>query len=241
MSVQLPKFLTFSGADDATSIADMIALSNQYPVEFGILGSRSNGRERYPSIEWIAHLVAGFGIARQREGTGPLAIHLCGEFSRDALTGDLVPELEPFFRQFQRIQFNAPPLHPTAYNVAKAFASARNLVPIAQCRGFFPLDISISWLLDESAGNGKPRETWPRDDHYQPESEARRLVGYAGGINRENISEVIAAVGTNRPDASTYWLDMETGLRKANASGSAFDLNVCADICEHVYGARSSG
>lgn len=243
MKLQLPQFLTFSGADDATSIAGMIALAQTWPVEFGILASRKCGRERYPSVEWMAHAVAGFGIERSKYHALPvqalpLSIHLCGEYSRDAIGGDLLPELEPFLRHFQRVQFNAPPLHPTSYVVARAFASARNLIPIAQCREQFPMEITVSWLLDESAGRGKaPATRRPRDALYWPEYDAKRLVGYAGGINKANIASVIEDVGANRPPNSTYWLDMETGVRDDKG---AFDLNLCAEICQSVYGVPSA-
>ncbi len=76
-----PFRITFTGADDQTSIQDMLALVKDYPmVEFGILFSpKRTGTARYPSLEWLEREV--FPNAENLA----LAAHLCGGDSKEVL------------------------------------------------------------------------------------------------------------------------------------------------------------
>lgn len=53
-----PLFITFTGVDEHTDLRGMIALSAQYPIEWGVLFSpkRQGCETRYPPfhhIEWV--------------------------------------------------------------------------------------------------------------------------------------------------------------------------------------------
>ena len=67
-----PKFITFTGADDKTDLAEMRALAKDFPVEFGILYSTSKrGEGRYPSNPFK------FSGENLR-----LSLHICGQAAR---------------------------------------------------------------------------------------------------------------------------------------------------------------
>jgi phosphoribosylanthranilate isomerase len=93
---------------------------------------------------------------------------------------------------------------------------------IAQTRSsHFPDDEEIDWLFDTSGGTGKVPASWPK---YPG-----RFVGYAGGINPANVRDIIDQIDASGP----YWIDMENGVR----TNDRFDLDLCRQVCEAVYGA----
>jgi hypothetical protein len=209
--VRLPEFITFTGADDETDVGAMMALSERFPVEWGVLFSpKRQGREpRYPRDP------GRFLGVRLR-----LAAHLCGGIARDALEGHL--ERLPFamLYGFNRVQVNA---REPALPVLRLISWALGKPVIAQTIGTdFPDERDIPWLSDRSGGRGVAQATWPR----HPDGE--RLVGYAGGIGPENVHEVLTAIGSAGP----YWIDMESGVR----TDDRFDLEKCRRVCEEVFG-----
>jgi hypothetical protein len=180
-----PEFITFTGADDHTSIEDMRALSSKYPIEWGILFSpkRQGVDPRYPANESLSKLVCS-GLR--------LSAHLCGDYARGIMEGR---SFALGMRVFGRVQVN----HPEPIPERIAALPARG---IAQTRGAFPNDTSVDWLFDASGGRGITPAAWP--------AHPGRLVGYAGGITLQNVIDVLAAgVGAAVP----YWIDMESGVR----------------------------
>jgi hypothetical protein len=204
-----PQFITFTGADDATSIESMAALSARYPIEWAILFSPSRqGKDpRYPGVAALGRLSAS-GLR--------LAAHLCGDYARDVVEGR-DPEIPVMLGSYARLQINHAAPNPEAI----AAYSKRVGVPcIAQARGeTFPDDTSISWLFDASGGRGIAPKAWPRHPG--------RTVGYAGGIGPDNVASSLAAIAADGP----YWIDMESGVR----TGDLFNLDLVAAVCEEVY------
>lgn len=204
-----PDFVTFTGADDETDVYGMIALSEQYPVEWGILLSRSRQGEdpRYPRDP------SRFLGCRLR-----LAAHLCGAYSREIMDGDFT-RLPFLLRSFGRVQVNHA--SPACGQVAD-LQSRLGRPCIVQARGLraFPTRGGVEWLFDTSGGRGVAPASWPRHPGY--------LVGYAGGIGPENVRDVIAAIDASGP----YWIDMESGVR----TDDRFDLARCRRVCEAVFG-----
>lgn len=209
----IPAFLTFTGADDRTDVDGMKALSAQYPIEWGILfsPSRQGVDPRYPGGEAQSRLLWS-GLR--------LAAHLCGDHSRAIMEGrSLADQIPVDLGIFDRIQVNHGAPQPDRIN---AFRRGWGPRCIAQCRSeAFPRDTSIDWLFDASGGRGLRPSAWPP---HPP----GRLVGYAGGIDPDNVQSVIAQIGA----AGRYWLDMESGVRTDNR----LDLNLCRRVCEAVYG-----
>lgn len=84
----------------------------------------------------------------------------------------------------------------------------------------------VQMLFDRSGGTGKVPDTWPR----HPGGGVQ--VGYAGGINPDNVLDVIDAIGPDGP----YWIDMESGVR----TDDWFDLDKCEAVLQAVYGVGRS-
>lgn len=77
--MNLPSFITFTGADDQTDVDGMVALSRDYPIEWGILFSPTrHGTPRYPTLDWVERLVSAWEFK--------LSAHLCGGYTRSLLS-----------------------------------------------------------------------------------------------------------------------------------------------------------
>lgn len=219
-----PLFLTFTGADDATSIDEMVALSQKYPIEWGILFSPSQqGEGRYPSIRFIKELA-------ERSPTLHLSAHLCGGHSRAVLSNQATG-LEGLLAQFQRVQINTLAEPSCAPDVAAWVHSVHpGLRAILQCRGDFPQEdiANLDWLYDVSGGRGLSPAAWPK-------ARPVGLSGYAGGLRPGNISEALATISGS---AQHFWLDLETGIRDDR---DRFSVGLCRQVCEQVWGMETEG
>lgn len=209
-----PEFITFTGADDHTDVQDMLALSRLYPIEWGILFSPvRQGREpRYPGDEAVSRYTWATDVMR-------MSAHLCGAHTRAIMAGEDI-KAPADFGYFKRIQINHANPDPRRINEFRRGWGPRC---IAQTRGDFPRNTSIDWLFDASGGRGIEPASWPRHPGH--------LAGYAGGIKPGNVLAVIAAIDAPGP----YWIDMESGVR----TDDWFDLNLCRQVCELVYGEKS--
>lgn len=212
--------LTFTGADDGVGVGGMLDIGQHYPVEWGILFSKTRqGTPRYPSLNWVRALT----MEASRRGVR-LSAHLCGEYSRLVAQGQPCG-LEPLLGAFARVQVNSTAtVDPTTVVRWSRTIGPIPPRPILQCRGDFPHSTDVDWLYDPSGGQGLHPSCWPS-------APAGMQVGYAGGLNPSNIARVAAAVGN--PHVS-YWLDAETGLRDG---ADRFSLDKCWLMCEAVYGA----
>lgn len=217
----LPEFITFTGVDDETDPYELVRLSDDYPVEFGILFSpkRQGIEPRYPkltTIEWLAE-----------ELPLRLSAHLCGADARMVIEqGE--SKHDHLFVNFQRAQINSsdPYLVPSAIG---NWAAQRNLRAILQCRADFPRVASVDVLYDTSGGRGTVPDSWPVAVNTT-------FCGYAGGLRPENVAQLVLTFGLK---ASRYWIDMESGVRDEN---DRFSLGKCRAVCEAVYGpARATG
>jgi hypothetical protein len=211
-----PDFITFTGADDWTSIEGMRALSRQYPIEWGVLFSpkRQGVDPRYPGGEALSRLL--WSELR-------LSAHLCGDYSRQIMAGEAIINIPVDLGLFSRIQVNH--VDPVPARIVEFRSGWGKMRRIAQARGEeFPTDTSVDWLFDRSGGRGTAPTAWP------PHPGGDRLVGYAGGISPDNIRGVMSMFETwvHGP----YWIDMESGVR----TNDRFDLEKCRLVCEAVYG-----
>jgi hypothetical protein len=218
-----PEFITFTGADERTDLRRMIALSAQYPIEWGILFSpKRQGREnRYPAIHHIEWMLDNAPSLRY-------AAHLCGQDARDVLERGKSQYDELLNHFFTRVQINTTQHVDTL--AVKEWADALSLHAIVQCRASFPDDANVEWLFDKSGGRGIEQTIWP-----QPP--AGRRVGFAGGLGPANVAQAIGTMTAGVPDAR-YWIDMESGLRDPE---DRFTLHKCRLVCEAVYGSAIPG
>lgn len=220
-----PHFITFTGADDRTQVADMLGLANAYPVEFGVLFSpKLTGTPRYPSGDWVSSLVATSADRLH------LSAHICGDYSRELLDTGTIRDLGPLLASgaFARIQINtSDPGALRQLEKISAFGESLGVEVILQSRDplHFPRYSKVQWLFDASGGRGILPERWPVDV-------TGRMVGFAGGLRSSNVLEAVDAIGT---ETRSYWIDMETGVR---SSGDQFSIHECRQVCELVYGQR---
>lgn len=195
--------ITFTGADNNTSQEEMLRISQQFKiVEWGILfGTRY--KERYPTQEWIDQLPQEMA----------LSAHLCGKYVSDAMLGNF-----PILNKFQRIQLNL-----SKKNLTKVLECEPLMEAIQQVRqkvilggNFTGIQIKPSSnyqiLYDASGGNGLSPKEWPL-----PVENVE--VGYAGGLNSENLANELERIAEVAGDRH-IWIDMESGVRTDNC----FDL-----------------
>jgi len=219
-----PHFITFTGADDRTQVADMLGLANAYPVEFGVLFSpKLTGTPRYPSADWVSSLVATSADRLH------LSAHICGDYTRELLDTGTIRDLAPLLASvFGRIQINtSDPRALRQLEKISAFGESLNVEVILQSRDplHFPRYSKVHWLFDASGGRGIQPERWPVDV-------TGRLVGFAGGLRSSNVLAAVEVIGS---ETRSFWIDMETGVR---SSGDQFNIKECARVCELVYGQR---
>lgn len=191
----------------------MVELSAKYPIEWGILFSpKRQGSGRYPSLGYIRKVIAQ-----------PLdfAAHLCGGDAREVIESGKSRH-DSYLAMVNRVQINTadPNIQPS---LIAQWAEAVSLKGILQCRGQFPKISAVDVLFDASGGRGIVPATWPK-------APAGQFVGYAGGLSPSNVAEAVSKISAL---ANNYWIDMETGVRDAN---DRFDLNLCRQVCEAVYG-----
>ena len=242
--------LTFTGADNFTPISRMVGLCRKYPfVEFGILtkrqfwGDHDNHiiefeKERYPSIKWIRELVGRFTIEGMRNN---LSLHIC-----PPLTYEIFNDFDilTHFDGFGRVQLNSAPSmfkldieDNKIYNTT--IAMQRNI--IIQLNGDEPESFyknnmfaankfgreypAICGLFDGSGGRGQLPSQWRKPIYDVSEL----LIGYAGGLNPDNLEEEIGKIKIVSSN-SDIWLDMESGVR----TDRNFDLEKVEKCCEIV-------
>lgn len=224
-----PAFITFTGADDHTSIEGMAALSTIYPIEWGILFSpKRQGTGRYPTAAFVQRLMT---YKREDELAPVLSAHLCGGDARDVIANGQSQWDEWLESAFSRAQINTadPKVQPT---LIKEWADTLALRAILQCRGEFPNAKAVDVLFDASGGRGISPNSWPKPA-------PGRLNGYAGGLNPSNVVDAVQKIGVRFDhgcSGATYWIDMESGVRDEQ---DRFDLAKCRAVCEAVYGSAS--
>lgn len=207
----IPSFITFTGVDTTTDLDRMAALQAAYPIEWGVLFSRSRqgAENRYPPVDLIRAL-------RQRPLR--LAAHLCGAYSQAIMTGRS-PDLPVPLAGFNRVQINHAKPDPM---VAIGFSAGIGAIPcIIQWRDpeRFPTNPAPAKLLyDRSGGRGELPGSFPPGPGYE--------VGYAGGIGPDNVLDILGQLQTRHD----FWIDMESGVRDAL---DRFDLDRVESVCRH--------
>lgn len=232
---RLPEFITFTGVDDTTDVGRMIELSSRYPIEWGILLSRSRaGAEpRYTNAKALLGLY--HSQYRFDDRGSRFAAHLCGEHARCAVDG-VVPACfgvggHPTYARIQVNHANAASSGDAIAAMCRRLADRQNGKPrgIVQQREDFTMTPGpVDELFDRSGGTGEvPMWAPAHPGHF---------VGFAGGISAYNVVTVIKRIcstGTGR-----YWLDMESSVRDAD---DRFNLDAVERVCKLVYDTPIAG
>jgi hypothetical protein len=229
--------VTITGADDATDIQQLIDLSAEFPfVEWGILVSKSEeGNSRFPSRLWIDR----FGEA-VKERRLRVAMHICGRWMRELLTGDLhwdhLPSASTFAQTFQFNTHGSKAVPEPRRFLAKLSerrtsrvfifqwnSVSEPLARLAHSEGF-----NITGLFDNSGGAGKlPESGWPSP------SDIPFPMGFAGGLGPDNVLEQLGKISAACGDRQiATWIDMEGRVRTDD--GAQLDLSRVRSVLDQV-------
>jgi hypothetical protein len=226
----IPDFITFTGVDAFTDVNELIAISKDYPVEWGVLfsPSRQGAENRYPPLNAVREMLYGEAATSQEAHHLRFAAHLCGDDAKALLDGGTSPHDDMIGRAFHRVQVNTTSKR-FSYDPLATWGHELGVDVILQCRGEFPTgdeSRKLKWLFDLSGGRGASPSRWPRPTH----DDRSRLLGFAGGLNPDNVHQHAIDIGGW---SRSYWLDMETGVRDEN---DRFSLEKCRAVLMAVYG-----
>lgn len=214
--------ITFTGVDGKTDLRRLREIQQEYPIaEFGVLVAknwRENGN-RYFNPSYLDSLDRGLN----------LSAHLCGSIAKAAVNGNL-KQFETWAGVgqylFKRCQLNISISHSNPEKVEYRNDLSLFGEVILQQKGADNCDLfrnsmgdrHISVLLDASGGNGIDTGIQILD--------VPAKVGYAGGINPDNVAEKLTYLEENCK--SPYWIDMESGVR----TNDWFDLDKVVKVLE---------
>ena len=229
--MNIPQHITFTGIDAKTDIKALQEIQREHPyVEFGVLVAKNwqeNGN-RYLNPDMLGKFVY--------KGLN-LSCHVCGSYAR-AITqklewSHLIALLGDNKYLFNRCQINIADTEPTDKTTFLHTPPFFKEIIIQQKS----LDEHKTWdaiifhgfmsiLLDASGGLGI-------DTDIKLWTECYNKVGYAGGMNADNVGDKLAYLIQNA--CHPYWIDMESGVR----TDDWFDidkvwkvLKVYNDVCK---------
>lgn len=204
------KTVTITGADNNTSIDEMLLISKEFPfVEWGILFSPKKTRERYPDLKWIAKLVT-----KSFKENIQLSAHLCGDHTRQMLVGyDTIQLGKHIFEPFNRFQLNFNSMNSEVdqgrffsllNRLNLNFILQYNYSNVAICSEAMKSK-NISFLYDSSGGRGTEPAQYmkPIKNHF---------TGYAGGLSPDNLEDELKKIDDVAGD-SEIWIDTESRVR----------------------------
>ena len=205
------RHITFTGIDAKTDVQDLIDIQREYPIaEFGVLTSYhwyENGN-RYLNPAFLSNLYAGNGELN-------LALHVCGSAAHDAADGywnNLDDHVFNTFGLFRRVQLNVANRTDNPYRLAST--PNRHTEVIIQQKGIHDIEMfersmwmNVSVLLDASGGQGIDTPI-----NVLPNADKPFKVGYAGGINPDNVADKLAYL-IQHNEVGDFWIDMESGVR----------------------------
>ena len=214
--------ITLTGADERTSIDDMVKMVADFPlVEIGLLYTANpENRNRYPSLEWLEYATKELGER--------CAVHICGGPARQQL---LAFELTKLLGPVGRIQVNGNLSIDEVQRTCSAVDHPDRQQVITQHQGSNSHLASMliadnhALLVDGSGGRGVSPESWTRADTG---TQVQKQVGFAGGMGPDNLASELPKIALVATGSS--WVDMEGKLRP----GDWFDVGVARE-CAAVH------
>ena len=212
--------ITFTGADNNTDIKLLQYIQKEIPiVEWGILISTNQNRNRYPNNEFINSL--------QNKGLN-LSLHICGKYSREIMNDGIFHIINKF-HWFNRYQINFISNNSSEnlnnfINLITQFPHKTFILQSNNSNKEFINNIlnvnktNINILYDSSGGKGTNIKEIqnPYNNIY---------TGYSGGLCEETLPEILYNIHHFKND-SYVWIDMESGVRTEDQ----FDLNKVRSI-----------
>lgn len=201
--------ITLTGAGVDTPLADLKALSAEYPLaEWGLLYSpnRAGTESRYPPQDWIRY------AARELRAEGcRVSIHLCGSAVEEFVSTP-AGEMAALAGLVDRIQLNLPKeLSSSVQAVHQAIA--RFPAPVITQQNAQNSDLNQAViapnhriLFDASGGRGIQATEWPQYWAHKVH------CGYAGGLSPENIQTELPRIAASAGDLP-FWIDCEGRIR----------------------------
>lgn len=215
--------ITFTGIGVETDLKVLKEIQDEYPlVEWGVLLSK-NWQENGPRFFDPSQL-----NTLRWQGLN-LSCHLCGSAARAIVSENWEPAFEVtrgMFGLFQRCQVNIsmeqpndktqymrPPIDLSELIIQQKSAGAMNIFNAIKNR------TKMSVLLDASGGRGI-------DTPVKPLNIPGLKVGYAGGLNPDNVGEKLEYLLENVE--GEFWIDMESGVR----TDDRFDIDKCVSVLQ---------
>ena len=215
--------ITFTGIGVETDLKVLKEIQDEYPlVEWGVLLSK-NWQENGPRFFDPSQL-----NTLRWQGLN-LSCHLCGSAARAVVSENWEPAFEVtrgMFGLFQRCQVNIsmeqpngktqymrPPIDLNELIIQQKSAGAMNIFNAIKNR------TKMSVLLDASGGRGI-------DTPVKPLNIPGLKVGYAGGLNPDNVGEKLEYLLENVE--GEFWIDMESGVR----TDDRFDIDKCVSVLQ---------
>ncbi len=224
--------VSFVGIDVLTDLREIKEWESHIPCEFGILHSESQTGNRYPSYKFCELYLKWATLKNVKT-----SLHLCGsEVINKFISND--PQIINLCKVAGRTQLNINISKFKDYNeLADKILDVtfkHNLTVILQQNAtkksfneviFSKInkDTKINFLHDSSGGFGRviSKVLPPDPEHF---------TGYAGGIKPENVSDIVKLIEENNPSGSSYYIDMESGIRENNL----FSLKKCREIIDNL-------
>ena len=206
------KYCTITGADNNTSIDDMLRLSAKYPfVEWGILFGSQAAEPRFPGNNWVDDLL-------ERKERMNLCAHLCGRYLRAQLEGKPMGVVSQFQRaqlnwHGQKWQVNAEQMHANMLGTQLQYIFQLDGVNDAHLQAAIAAGVNAAGIFDRSHGAGISPDVWP-------DPIPGVLCTYSGGIGPDNIFVNLMAIDirVGNHGAPPYCIDMETKVRSDNVN-----------------------
>lgn len=230
--------VSFVGVDEHTNLSDLSDNSSfieDVGVEWSVLFSDSKSIRnyvRYPSYEFCKNFlkVVPANIHSLR------SLHLCGSVINRYLKqeSDVIELCQPA----SRIQLN---LNINNYTEAEYEELAENIVFVATKYGHHVImqqnktkekfmnvftgkaTFTFSLLHDSSGGFG-------REITSVVSPSSLTDTGYAGGINPDNVKNIVDLIESNNPQNIRYYIDMESGVRENNL----FSIKKCHQVIQNL-------
>lgn len=219
--------ITFTGVDRYT---DLKNLPNSSIIEYGILFSTTNQKNRYPNL----YEIKSFSESLKNYN---LALHVCGKDARTMLKNK---ELTDFIFNFKRIQVNGVVSYDELKEICEKYLAHEIIIQYNaknnQVIKDYEEDLknknnikNVSFLIDSSGGNGITPDIWFNPNNLM-------YIGYAGGLGEDNIVEQLNLI--KKISSEKFWIDMESKIRDEN---DKFDIVKIKNILKllqkelHVY------
>lgn len=221
--------ITFTGVDNRTDIRKLQEIYKAFPfVEFGILMSMNNTGS--DTVNRFPHPLV---IKNIKHAGIPYSVHVCGKLVRDAISTGQLEAVETFLADNGAGAPNQIQLNIKGFDKYEPFV-CKGAIPIiiqvsdTKAAGYYELmraqSENVHALFDISGGKGISGLNGGFDLGF----DADGYVGFAGGLNPENVAFALGYITAGKQNDHDFWIDMESGVR----TDDWFDTEKVLAVCE---------